>query len=71
MSISVAHSGFNAGVTVAEIDLGFLQDFLGDAQVGKAAFAYVVDPRGQVLATSANGPEVGKDLVEAAAGRRR
>src|SRR5262249_15610005 len=24
MSISVAHSGFNAGVTVAEIDLGFL-----------------------------------------------
>ena len=37
-------------------------DFLGEAQVGKAAFAYVVDPRGKVLATSANGPEVGKDL---------
>ncbi|WP_035714419.1 adenylate/guanylate cyclase domain-containing protein [Bradyrhizobium genomosp. I (2014)] len=62
MSISVAHSGFNAGVTVAEIDLGFLSDFLSDAQVGKAAFAYVVDPRGRVLATSSKGPEIGKDL---------
>jgi class 3 adenylate cyclase/methyl-accepting chemotaxis protein len=62
MSISVAHSGFNAGATVAEIDLGFLTDFLGDAQVGKAAYAYVVDQRGQVLASSARGPEVAKDL---------
>jgi class 3 adenylate cyclase/HAMP domain-containing protein len=62
MSISVAHSGFNAGVTVAEIDLGFLTDFLGDAQVGKASFAYVVDTRGQVLASSSKGPEIAKDL---------
>lgn len=62
MSISVAHSGFNAGVTVAEIDLRFLSEYLSDAQVGKAAFAYVVDPRGRVLATSSKGPEVGKDL---------
>jgi class 3 adenylate cyclase/HAMP domain-containing protein len=62
MSISVAHSGFNAGVTVADIDLTFLSDFLGDAQVGKTTFAYVVDPRGQVLATSARGPDIGTDL---------
>ncbi|QQN64665.1 HAMP domain-containing protein [Bradyrhizobium diazoefficiens] len=62
MSISVAHSGFKAGVTVAEIDLSFLSDFLTDAQVGKAAFAYVVDARGRVLASSSKGPEVGKDL---------
>jgi class 3 adenylate cyclase/HAMP domain-containing protein len=62
MSIAVSHSGFNAGVTVAEIDLRFLIDFLGEAQVGKAAFAYVVDPRGQVLASSAKGPEVARDL---------
>ncbi|MCK1545663.1 GAF domain-containing protein [Bradyrhizobium sp. 147] len=62
MSISVAHSGFNAGVTVAEIDLSFLSELLSDAQVGKAAFAYVVDPRGRVLATSPRGPDVGKDL---------
>src|SRR5580658_2290213 len=32
MSISVAHSGFNAEVTAAEIDLRFLADFLGDAE---------------------------------------
>lgn len=62
MSISVAHSGFNAGVTVADIDLSFLSDYLSDAQVGKAAFAYVVDPRGRVLASSSKGPDVGKDL---------
>jgi class 3 adenylate cyclase/HAMP domain-containing protein len=62
MSIAVSHSGFNAGVTVAEIDLHFLMDFLGDAQVGKAAFAYVIDSRGRVLASSARGPDVGKDL---------
>ena len=40
----------------------FLSDFLGDAEVGKATFAYVVDPRGRVLASSAKGPEIGKDL---------
>jgi class 3 adenylate cyclase/HAMP domain-containing protein len=62
MAISVSHSGFNAGVTVAEIDLRFLSDFLGDAQVGKATFAYVVDSRGKVLASSDKGPDIGKDL---------
>ena len=62
MSIAVSHSGFNAGVTVADIDLGFLADFLGDAQVGKAASAYVVDHSGKVLASSAKGPELAKDL---------
>jgi class 3 adenylate cyclase/HAMP domain-containing protein len=64
MSIAVSHSGYNAGVTVAEIDLRFLSDFLGDAQVGKVGFAYVVDSRGQVLATSAKGPEVATDLAK-------
>ncbi|MBV9558879.1 MAG: GAF domain-containing protein, partial [Bradyrhizobium sp.] len=62
MSISVAHSGFNAGVTVADVDLSFLADFFGEAQVGKASHAYVVDPRGQVLASSPKGPEVASDL---------
>jgi class 3 adenylate cyclase/HAMP domain-containing protein len=62
MSIAVAHSGFNNGVTVAEIDLRFLSDFLGDAQVGKSTFAYVVDAKGQVLANSAKGPDIAQDL---------
>jgi class 3 adenylate cyclase/HAMP domain-containing protein len=62
MSISLSQSGFNAGVTVAEIDLRFLTDFLGDAQVGKTAFAYVTDSRGRVLASSAKGPEISRDI---------
>ncbi|MGN1288592.1 MAG: adenylate/guanylate cyclase domain-containing protein, partial [Bradyrhizobium sp.] len=63
MSIGEQHSGFNAGVTVAEIDLRFLNDYFGDSQVGRTAFAYVVDARGRVLASSSKGPEVGKDLA--------
>ena len=62
MSIAVSHSGFNAGVTLAEIDLRFLNDFLGEAQIGKVGYAYVVDARGQVLAGS-KGPEVGNELA--------
>jgi class 3 adenylate cyclase/HAMP domain-containing protein len=62
MSIAVAHSGFNAGVTVADIDLGFLSDFLSDSEVGKVAAAYVVDPHGKVLAASSRGPDIGADL---------
>src|SRR5437764_6416686 len=64
MSIAVSHSGSDpsAAVTVAEIDLRFLSDFLGDPQVGKDAFAYVVDQRGQVLASSTTGPEIARDL---------
>ena len=64
MSIGVSHSGFNAGVTIADVDLGFLTDFLGDAQVGKAAYAYVVDAKGRVLANSAKGPQLAKDLAK-------
>ncbi len=63
MSISVTHAGFNADVTVAEIDLRFLSDFLGDAQIGKSSLAYVVDSKGRVLAGSGRGPEIGKSLV--------
>jgi len=64
MSIAVSHAGLNGSVTVADIDLSFLSDFLGDAQVGKATSAYVVDPHGRVLAASAKGPEVGRDLAK-------
>ena len=62
MSIAVSHSGLNAGVTVADVDLRFLSDFLGDAQLGKFGFAYVVDPHGKVLASSTKGPDVARDV---------
>src|SRR5882724_3482059 len=60
MSIALSHSDGN--ITVAEIDLRFLGDSLGDTQVGKVANAFVVDAKGQVLAASAKGPEVARDL---------
>jgi class 3 adenylate cyclase/HAMP domain-containing protein len=62
MSIAVAHSGFNTGVTVADIDLGFLDDFMDEVQVGRLGYAYIVDPRGRVLASSGKGPVVAKDV---------
>ncbi|MBR1155493.1 adenylate/guanylate cyclase domain-containing protein [Bradyrhizobium sp. JYMT SZCCT0428] len=59
-SISLPHS--DSQVTVAEINLGFLQDFFGDTEVGRTGFAYIVDSKGQVLASSSKGPEIGKDV---------
>ena len=60
MSMTLSHA--DGSVTVADIDLAFLADFFGDAQVGKVAFAYLIDPKGEVLASSSRGPEVGKNL---------
>ena len=38
---------------------------LPDSQtVGRAAYAYVVDPRGQVLASSTKGPDIARDLTD-------
>jgi class 3 adenylate cyclase/HAMP domain-containing protein len=60
MSIALSHA--DGSITVAEIDLDFLSEFLIDAQVGKVAYAYVTDAKGEVLARSSDGPEVGKNL---------
>src|SRR5215218_6000012 len=57
LSIAVAHS--DGQVTVAEVDLRFLEDFFGDSQVGKVGYAYIVDARGEVLASSTRGPDTG------------
>ena len=47
MTIAMAHSGRNAGSTVAEINLKFLSKFMiTDEQVGKDNEAYVVGPAG-------------------------
>jgi class 3 adenylate cyclase/HAMP domain-containing protein len=61
MSIAVSHSGANE-VTVAEIDLRLLSDFFGDAQIGRAGFAYLIDSKGKVLASSSKGPDAAKDV---------
>lgn len=67
ISLTMAHTGYSragagVGVTVAEIDLRFLSDYLSDAQVGRNSIAFVVDAQGMVLASSSKGPEIDKDL---------
>ena len=59
---SIALSHADGSITIAEVDLDFLSEFLIDAQVGKVAFAFVTDAKGDVLAASSTGPEVGKNL---------
>jgi type III secretion system YscQ/HrcQ family protein len=49
MTIALAHSGRNAGVTVAEINLSFLSDQVSSLQSGRSGYAYVVGPLGRLL----------------------
>jgi class 3 adenylate cyclase/HAMP domain-containing protein len=62
MSIAVAHSGRDAGVTLADIDLRFLGDIVGDARAASPVGTYLVDHQGRVLAASSLGLEVGQDV---------
>ena len=70
--LGLAHSGFTAslGVTVAEIDLRFLSDFLGDAQVGKAASPMSSIPRARCWRAPPRAPTSAR-ISRAAAGRSR
>ncbi len=52
MTIAMTHSGRNAGVTVAEVNLAFLGDLITGPQVGKTGYAYVVGPAGRLLVHS-------------------
>jgi signal transduction histidine kinase len=52
MSIAMPHSGRNAGSTVAEVSLRFLANYLDANEIGKNYRAYVVGPRGRLLADS-------------------
>jgi signal transduction histidine kinase len=52
VTIAIAHSGLYSGVTVAEVDLRFLRDVVGAAQVGAAGYAYVIGADGRLLAQS-------------------
>ena len=61
MSISLPHVAMAASPSPRSTSASS-PDFFDDAQVGKVAFAYVIDPKGEVLASSAKGPEIGKNL---------
>ena len=50
MTLAMAGSVQDAGVTVAEVNLKFIWDVVSQIRVGKAGHAYVVDSRGQLIA---------------------
>ncbi|MDC7784475.1 ATP-binding protein [Rhodoplanes sp. TEM] len=52
ISIAMAHSGQYAGVTVAEVDLRFLQELVAPFAVGDQGYAYVIGAKGRLLAAS-------------------
>ncbi len=50
MTVSVAHAGHDAGVTIAEVNLKFIWDLITAMQLGQKGYAYVVDARGRLIA---------------------
>jgi signal transduction histidine kinase len=50
MSLAVARSGRNAGVTVAEVNLKLIWDVVTAIKVGATGYAYVVDGKGRLIA---------------------
>ena len=59
---AMAHPGRNAGVTVAELNLKFLSEFVTTRDAGKLGYAYIVGPQGRLLASSDANWRVGTDL---------
>src|SRR5215469_16878055 len=50
MTMAVAQSGRNAGVTVAEVNLKLIWDVITAIKIGKTGYAYVVDGDGRLIA---------------------
>ncbi|HXM71365.1 MAG TPA: GAF domain-containing protein, partial [Thermoanaerobaculia bacterium] len=50
MTMALAGSGRNAGVTAAEVNLKLIWDVVTALKVGKEGYAYVVDRRGRLIA---------------------
>src|SRR5262245_2019328 len=50
ITIALAGTGRDTGVTVAEVNLKFIWDVISRIKVGKAGYAYVVDSRGFLIA---------------------
>ncbi len=62
VTLAMRHTGRDAGVTLAEVDLGFLRDLVRGPQIGRAGYTYVVGPQGRALARS-DRDEPGDDLA--------
>ena len=63
IAVAVPHSGPNAGSTVAEVSLKFLEDFVEPSQVGADTEAYVVDTTGRLLVDSKPDRSLGTNLA--------
>ncbi len=50
MTIAMAGSGQDAGVTVAEVNLKFIWEVVSQIKVGRAGYSFVVDSRGTLIA---------------------
>jgi signal transduction histidine kinase len=50
MTMAVAQSGRNAGVTVAEVNLKLIWDVITAIKIGNTGYAYVVDDKGRLIA---------------------
>jgi PAS domain S-box-containing protein len=50
MTLAMAHTGPNAGVTIAEINLKLMWDVITRLRVGQGGYAYVVDGHGRLIA---------------------
>jgi signal transduction histidine kinase len=50
MTLAIAGSVQDAGVTVAEVNLKFIWDVVSQIRVGKAGHAYAIDARGNLIA---------------------
>ena len=64
MSIVMPHSGLDAGSTVAQINLKSLPTFLDSGQIGNDYEAYLVGPKGRLLAHSNRERRLGTSLDE-------
>ena len=50
ITLAIAGTGRDTGVTVAEVNLKFIWDVISRIKVGQAGYAYVVDTRGLLIA---------------------
>jgi signal transduction histidine kinase len=64
MAIAMAHSGRNAGSTVAEVNLKFVSPLIDRSRIGEDVDALVVGPRGRLIAHSDPEVRLGTELAE-------
>jgi class 3 adenylate cyclase/HAMP domain-containing protein len=62
MTIGLAHSRREMGISVVELNLRFLSEYVTAGQAGKIGTAYVISPKGELLASSDPDQKRGADL---------